>query len=171
MSKNRRQFMTLSVSAIALWLSGCAATENKLAIPYAVQLAGSAEQNPTAQGQAAPVQIMVYQLRAKDRFEAADYFSLQQQASTVLGDQLLAQDAVVIAPEETQLLASSGHVDARYLGIVAGYRDLNQSQWRLTVPLPAAKSTNIYKFWQFSPRQALVRIGVEKNQLHILPSL
>lgn len=164
-AKSRRYVLAFFLSAGAYWLSGCAATENQLAIPYAVQLVGTPEQNPTQQSQAAPLQITVFQLRAADRFEAADYFGLLQQPQQVLGDQLLGHEAVVVAPEQKRWITSTGDVNARYVGIVAGYRDLNQSQWRLVIPLPAAKKTNIYKFWQFSPKQAEVRVMLTRQGL------
>ena len=168
MVKSRRQFMTWTASMATLWLSGCAATANKIAVPYAIHFHGSENQNLSAQGEASPIQVQVYQLKAKDRFEAADYFGLQQQADELLGDQLLAYDSLMVQPEQTQQLESAGHVEARYVGIVAGYRELNQSQWRLVVPLPAAKSTNIYKFWQFSPSRSRLHVAVEKDRLQLV---
>lgn len=166
-AKSRRYVLALFLSAGAYCLSGCAATENQLAIPYAIQLVGTADQNLTQQNQAAPLQITVFQLRAADRFEAADYFGLVQQPQQVLGDQLLGHEAVVVEPEQKQWVSSSGDVNARYVGVVAGYRDLNQSQWRLVMPLPEAKKTNIYKFWQFSPKQAEVRVVLTRQGLQL----
>lgn len=162
--------MTWSASLAAVFLSGCAATANKIAVPYAIHFHGSSDQNPNAQNQAAPIQIMVFQLKAKDKFEAADYFGLQQQADALLGDQLLSQDALMLLPEAEQNIEAAGHVEARYVGIVAGFRELNQSQWRLVVPLPEAKSTNVYKFWQFSPSRSRLHIAVGKSDLRVMPN-
>lgn len=151
----------------ALVLSSCAATENKLAVPYQVRFQGTSVQNPNAQGHATPVQVTVYQLRAQEKFQQADYFALQQ-AEQYLGDQLLAKETLMVPPEGQEQFSSAGHIEARYLGVVAAYRDLDHANWRLLIPLPAARSTNIYKFWQFSPRQALLGISVNEQGLDVL---
>jgi len=54
------------------------------------------------------------------------------------------------------------------VGIVAAYRDLESSRWRLTVPLPEPQNTNIYKVWQFSPNEETVRVAVDGKGLRFV---
>src|SRR3546814_10407219 len=53
------------------------------------------------------------------------------------------------------------------VGIVAAYRDLEKSHWRLVVPLPEALNTNSYKVWQFSPNEETIKVSVKANGLAV----
>jgi type VI secretion system protein VasD len=59
-------------------------------------------------------------------------------------------------------------VGAKALGIVAGYRDLDASQWRMLIDLPDSRSTNIYKFWQFSPGAARIKIQLDSHGMTLV---
>jgi type VI secretion system protein VasD len=58
-----------------------------------------------------------------------------------------------------------GNAEARVVGVVAAYRELEQSKWRLLVSLPEAQNTNIYKVWQFSPNEETVKVAVKRDGL------
>lgn len=160
----------LAVAATAMLLVGCAATESKLAVPYEVELTASDDVNSGGRHQPSPIKVTIYELTTTNAFEQSDFFSLQKDAQAALGDQLLDVNSVILTPGKTERISAHGNVNARVLGIVAAYRDLDNSQWRLTVDLPAAKSTNIYKFWQFSPSKAKVKVDVERAAVQIRPN-
>lgn len=164
-----RSKSVLAVAATAILLAGCAATESKLAVPYEVELAASDDVNSGGGHQPSPIKVTIYELTTTNAFELSDFFSLQKDAKAVLGDQLLDVNSVILTPGKTERISAHGNVDARVLGIVAAYRDLDNSQWRLTVDLPAAKSTNIYKIWQFSPSKAKIKVDVERAAVQIRP--
>src|SRR5690606_12880332 len=107
-------------------------------------------------------------LKTPGAFQAADYFSLQGKARETLGADLLDVQRLTLMPGQQLELARSGHVEARALGIVAGYRDLDASAWRLMLDLPKSRSTNIYKFWQFSPGGAEIELGVNQKGVTII---
>lgn len=163
---------SLAVAALAstVLLAGCAATESKLAVPYVVELSAAKNVNSGGRQQPSPIKVTVYELKTTNAFELSDFFSLQKDARAALGDQLLNVNSVILTPGKTERITAHGNVDAKVLGIVAAYRDLDNSQWRMTVELPAAKSTNIYKFWQFSPSAAVIKVDVERNALQIRPA-
>lgn len=163
---------SLAVAALAgtVLLAGCAATESKLAVPYVVELSAAKNVNSGGRHQPSPIKVTVYELKTTNAFELSDFFSLQKDARAALGDQLLNVNSVILTPGKTERITAHGNVDAKVLGIVAAYRDLDNSQWRMTVELPAAKSTNIYKFWQFSPSAAVIKVDVERNALQIRPA-
>ncbi len=151
----------------AMFLAGCAATESKLAVPYEVELTALDDVNSGGGYQPSPIKVTVYELTTANAFELTDFFSLQKDASAALGEQLLAVNSVILTPNKTEYIAAHGNVDAKVLGIVAAYRDLDNSQWRLTIDLPAAKSTNIYKIWQFSPSKAKIKVDIGRAAVQI----
>ncbi|XVN73047.1 hypothetical protein AAEX37_00099 [Oligella sp. MSHR50489EDL] len=164
-----RKSLALSGLVSLALLAGCAATESKLAVPYVVELSAANDVNSGGPHQPSPIKVTVYELKTTNAFGLSDFFSLQKDAQAALGDQLLNVNSVILTPGKTERITAHGNVDAKVLGIVAAYRDLDNSQWRLTVDLPAAKSTNIYKFWQFSPSAAVIKVDVNRNALQIRP--
>jgi type VI secretion system protein VasD len=153
--------------AATLLLSGCASTASRVPVPYAISLTADAQVNPDSNGRPSPIQITVYELKSGSTFKAQDYFALQANPQAALGAELLNTDQVILQPGQTEVIKHAGSTEATVIGIVASYRDLEDSQWRLTVPLPEAKNTNIYKVWQFSPNQQTVQISVNKTGLTV----
>lgn len=162
---SRLLFFTIALAVLA----GCAATASKLAVPYEVSFEAATDTNPDNDGRPSPIQITLYELRAPGAFQAADYFSLHNDAQAALGDALISVQRVMLRPGETHVLARPGDVDARLLGVVAAYRDLDASRWRLAIELPESRNTNIYKFWQLSPGKKRIRLVVERDGISIVP--
>ncbi len=134
-------------------LAGCSSTARQVPIPYAIVLSADPQVNPDINQRPSPIQVTVYELKSPGAFQSRDYFSLQADPQAALGKDLLNSDQVIVKPGETQMVERPGNPEARVVGIVAGYRDLEHSQWRLVIPLPEAQNTNIYKVWQFSPQR------------------
>ena len=153
--------------AAALLLAACASTAKRVPVPYAISFTADAQVNPDTNGRPSPIQITVYELKSASTFKARDYFALQSNPQAALGAELLNTDQIILQPGQTEVIKHAGSVDAGAIGIVASYRDLEDSRWRLTVPLPEAKNTNIYKFWQFSPNEQTVQIAVDKTGMAV----
>jgi type VI secretion system protein VasD len=163
---SRAAVATLCLSAL-LPLAGCSSTAKRVPVPYAIALTADPQVNPDANGRPSPIQITLYELKSGSTFESRDYFALQANPQAALGPELLNTDQVILKPGETQVIKHPGNTDAEVVGIVASYRDLEDSHWRLVVPLPDPQNTNIYKFWQFSPNQETVQVAVKKDGLDI----
>lgn len=157
----------LIVSLAALVLLGCSSTARRVPVPYAIELAADAKVNPDVHGRPSPIQITVFELSSASAFESRDFFSLQSDPQAALGKELLNTDQAILRPGETKTLQYTGNPEARMVGIVAGYRDLEKSHWRLVVPLPEAQNTNIYKVWQFSPNEETIKVSVKDNGLSV----
>ncbi|MEI2415183.1 type VI secretion system lipoprotein TssJ [Orrella sp. JC864] len=142
----------------ALLAAGCASTAKRVGVPYEVRLIASDDVNPDARQRPSPVQITVYTLRSTRGFEQSDFFALQGDPRQLLGEELIAVEQVILRPGQVHELRGAGDPQAQALGVVAAYRDLEHSDWRLTIPLPEARSTNIYKFWQMSPSAHVLRV-------------
>lgn len=163
-----RQFKNLALAALFVVLSGCAATESKLAIPYEIDFTASKDVNPDSNGRPSPIQVVVYELKTPGGFQAADYFSLQNDPEKTLGAEFLGIQRLTLRPGQEHKLERPGNVEARALGIVAGYRDLDTSGWRLLIDLPKSRSTNIYKVWQFSPGGIEIELDVNEKGMAIV---
>ncbi|WP_353146758.1 type VI secretion system lipoprotein TssJ [Pollutimonas bauzanensis] len=162
-----RTFLT---ACFCLALAGCAATASRLAVPYVVELQAMPDVNPGVNGEASPIQLTVYELKSVSKFQSTGYFALQGDANAALGDELLATSRVILKPGQTEIISRPGDVNAKALAVVAGYRELDASQWRQVVELPESRRTNIYKFWQFSPGEKRIRIEVGKRGMTLVPS-
>src|SRR5690606_18315062 len=83
-------------SLLGALLAGCAATASRLAVPYVVELHAMSDVNPGANGEAAPIQLTVYELKSVSKFQSTGYFALQDDAQAALGDELLGVSRVIL---------------------------------------------------------------------------
>jgi len=149
-------------------VAGCSSTAKRVPAPYVVELTASADVNPDASGRPSPIQVSLYELASANAFENRDFFALQDDAAAALGAELAGSEQIVLRPGQTHQIARDGDLRARVVGIVAAYRDLEHSRWRLAVDLPEAQNTNIYKVWQFSPGRETIRIRIGRKGLEIM---
>lgn len=148
-------------------LAACASTQQSMVIPYDVYLDVSAKVNPNEQGLPSPILVEVYELKSDDTFNTADFVALQDRPKELLGADLVSVEQMILRPGEHRRFSRPGTGIARRIGIVAGYRKLDQVQWRISYPLPGTKSTNLYKFWQSSPQRKFIRISVGQSGLAV----
>lgn len=132
--------------ALALLLSACAkdaaapapgevaVVDNSTATLHFHATAGL---NPTPGGVAAPVRVRLFELKNSAAFNRADYFALAERAQATLGPDLLDQDEVQILPGEQRSLERPLSPTTRYLGLVVGYRAIDQALWRTVLEIPA----------------------------------
>ena len=149
-------------------IAGCAATESKLAVPYEVTVIAAQDVNPDSTGRPSPIQVTVYELTSQGAFQSSDYFSLMDDARKALGEDVSDLHRLTLRPGEQKTVQRPGAIGARALGIVASYRDLDAGQWRIGVELPESRSTNIYKFWQFSPGSARIVVKAGRQGLALV---
>lgn len=91
--------------------------------------------NPNFQGRPSPVRLVLYQLASADAFQNADFRSVYDENSDVLGDDLLKRSVQILQPDETVEFEEEFEEGTRYLGVVAGFRNLEQAEWRSVVEL------------------------------------
>ena len=113
--------------------------------------------NPGADGQAAPVRVRLYELKNSATFTRADYFALAEHAPATLGVDLLDQDEVLLKPGHSMDVTRTLNPATRQLGLVVGYREIDQARWRTVIPVP--------------PRQASgYTISLDVRALHSTPT-
>ena len=103
----------------------------------------SADANADSSGRASPLLVRVFELSNRAAFEAADYVSLFEREKPVLGAEMITVDEWIIAPKEERLLQRKLAPEARFIGVVAAYRDIERAHWRAVVPVKAQADNTV----------------------------
>jgi len=103
----------------------------------------SADVNPDTSGRASPIVVRVFQLRNDGEFAAADFFPLYEKEKETLGASFISREEYVLAPGEARTLDLSLSADARFIGVIAAYRDIRSAHWRAISRPPEKKLTDL----------------------------
>ena len=126
----------------ACLLSACASKPPKPE-PARARLVASEHVNPDASGRASPIVVRLFQLRDEDAFATAEFFDLYGKEKEVLGESLVSRQEYMLAPGETRDLEIPLDAQARFLGVLAAYRDIRGAQWRALTRAPEKKLTDL----------------------------
>lgn len=69
--------------------------------------------------------------------------ALYQADQSTLGQELIAREEMTLLPGETKPYSRTLAPQTRFLGVLAIYRDLERSTWRVSVPVQAAKTLTL----------------------------
>jgi type VI secretion system protein VasD len=103
----------------------------------------AADVNPNASNRPSPVVVRVYQLKASDKFTQAEYFALGDDPGKVLGPDLIKIEEYTMQPGENQMFPLSVAGEAKFVGVVAAFRNFREAQWRVVAPSPLKKNALI----------------------------
>ena len=137
----RRQIAVLGLAGAGLLLAGCAA--KPVVTTMAVTLTAGADANPDARGRASPLTVRVYALKSPGPFEGSDFFSLFEKDQATLGAELVQREEVLLRPGETKKLEFNLPPDAKSMGVMAAYRDLDRARWREVRPVVTGKAQSL----------------------------
>lgn len=147
-SASRRQVLRMTACAPALFaallsLSACtssgggaAPSLDPAAAPPAaprilqITVSASADANPGPTGKAAPLSVTLYVLRSPGKFQSLDYFGLKDRGTSELASDLITSSSVSVRPGEKKTVSLTAGPDAAYVGVAAGYREIDSAQWR-----------------------------------------
>ena len=94
-------------------------------------------------GQALPIVVRLYELKAQGAFSGADFFSLYDRESETLGGELIAREELTLAPGQTNPIRKPLNPEARYLGVLGAFRDIDRASWRSLAPLISGVDNNL----------------------------
>lgn len=96
-------------------------------------------------GRAVSLVVRVYQLRNRERFDAAafDVFLDEQRERDVLGDDLLGVTEILLAPGQRHELQERLPPEANHLGVVGLFRAPAPTRWRYTFDAASAAADGI----------------------------
>lgn len=131
-----KTLFSTGLMALALLLAGCASLS-----PYSeltkLQLTLNAgdQLNPDLNGRPSPIVVRLFELKHPVAFENADFFSLYERAKESLAPDLVVSEELELRPGEQLALRLSVEPGSRYVGVLAAYRDLDQTQWRYVIQI------------------------------------
>lgn len=130
---SRRAVVGLSLSMLAGGgLVACSSTPKPT--PIAVQIDADSGVNPGETGEPSPVVVRIYELRGIKAFSNANYFDFDDDTK-LLGADLIASREYEMTPGSQQVYDSSISPEAAYVGVIAGFRDIQSAQWRDSIEL------------------------------------
>jgi type VI secretion system protein VasD len=95
----------------------------------------SAEANPDRNKRPSPIVVTMFQLKAADAFNNADFFSLSENPAIVAED-LVSRTQMTLKPGEARPIEAEFDEAARFVGVIAAFQDIDNAQWRGIVALP-----------------------------------
>lgn len=99
--------------------------------------------NPNSESQPSPIVIRVYALKSTKTFEGADFFSLFDSDTKTLGGDLLDKKELEMAPGKTEQFNEKVSDESQFVGVLAGYRDLDNATWQATMPITPQKTNDV----------------------------
>ncbi|MFK3774163.1 MULTISPECIES: type VI secretion system lipoprotein TssJ [Pseudomonas] len=127
-----------------LLLAGCSALS-----PYSTQtklqltLDSNEHLNLDVNGRASPLVLRLYELKHPVAFENADFFSLYERGKDVLAQDLVNSEELELRPGQTMDLKLTVAGTSRYVGVMAAYRDITDTQWRYVITVQPEEITRI----------------------------
>lgn len=121
-------FVFLVLVCLALG-TGCSKPRVEMAV------ASQPNVNPDHSDRPSPVIVKIYELRNDLAFTQADFLSLFDTPIQVLGADLVAADELVFIPGEARRIAYQPNPNTRFIGVVAGFRQMDRAFWRVIKPV------------------------------------
>jgi type VI secretion system protein VasD len=148
--RRRRLIAGLLAAATLTAMGGCGSKPPKEDKPppaappvLRVDVTAAANANHGPAGQALPIVVRVFELKAQGAFSGADFFSLYDRESKTLGGELIAREELTLAPGQTRQIVKPLDPQTRYLGVLGAFREIDRATWRALVPLVAGKDNNL----------------------------
>ncbi|HHF3199226.1 type VI secretion system lipoprotein TssJ [Vibrio sp. CCB-PB317] len=118
---------------ISMVLFGCSAA-NLVVDPYSdLEITANHNINPDSNGRPSPVVVYVFELTSNTLFESQDFFSIYEESEKVLGPDLVNKYEISLTPGQKETYQASMSPKTEYLGIVAAFRDIENSNWRQVI--------------------------------------
>lgn len=137
--------VTALAFAIVTGTSGCAFGP-RADRPTAVDVTLHAAQrlNPDEAGQPLPTMFRIQLLASASKAESASYETLYRGEKETLGEDLLAQDELVLSPGETVKKKIVADKPARALLVVGIFRKPTGTSWRAVVPIERGRPREVW---------------------------
>ncbi len=136
----RLKFITLVI--FFLLMTGCASTPKPPIAQVSLNVQPNINSYATNQieSNASPVVIRLYELNSPTRFNASDFLTVFHEHKTLLVDELVHSEEFILVPGKKQKFNRQLHLNTRYIGVVAAFRNLENSEWRDAIAIPANES-------------------------------
>lgn len=135
---NHRLFPFFILSLLVFGLASCGGAPKKHSLN--IRISASSDVNPDLNARPSPIILHVLELSAIDEFNRADFFALTQNDAAALGGDVLNKTEIILTPGSARETMLELDQQAVYLGFVAGYRDIDNSRWRVSQAVVPGKT-------------------------------
>lgn len=135
-----------------------------------VEIATAADINPNDKGVANPLRIALYTLKSTDEFQSSDFFTITEENTPSLKEQMDNVFDRIMLPSETKKIELTLDAGVAAIGIVAAYREIEQAEWKAVIyPLPKKRVDPWYKkMWPGQDQQdPIMKVRVERLSISI----
>jgi type VI secretion system protein VasD len=130
-----RWLQITTLALITILIGACGSTGEKK-VDYTYIISAAHDINPDITGQPSSVVVRVYQLSNRINFENASYEDLFAVSGNALGTEFIAVNELLVDPATTLELDVEISENAKFLGIVVGYRSVDMVTWRTIEEVP-----------------------------------
>lgn len=121
----------LALLSAALLLAGCSSPLTRLDL----FVTASNDLNPDLAGRPSPIVVRLVELRHPAAFENTDFFALYQNPRQSLAPDFVTQEEFELRPGNWHAVKAHVRPGSRYVGVLAAYRDLQETRWRQVIAL------------------------------------
>jgi len=134
MGPKASKFLATAACMLAsVLIAGCASPPKPTLVSATLQ--AGANVNPDSHKRASPLVVRVYELKSAAAFEAADFVSLYERDQVTLAAEMAAREEFVLRPGETRPWEKTVAPDAKFIGVVAAFRDIERARWKTLVAI------------------------------------
>jgi type VI secretion system protein VasD len=113
-------------------LTGCKSAPPKAQV-VKLTVAASADVNPDAQNRPSPIVVRIYQIKDDAAFRDADFFALYDKEQSTLSASLVSREEFEVAPGQQTVVDYQVSLDAKFIGVAAAYRAIQDAVWRTEI--------------------------------------
>ena len=125
---------TRGAAAAVLVVAACA-SPNPDPTTIAMTITATESINPNSASEPSPVVLRIYQLGSDGAFHASEFADIFYDDGKVLGGDLLGRKELDLKPGAEVTYDGTISGQTRYVGVVAGFRNIGSATWRVIVPV------------------------------------
>ncbi|MFT3734778.1 MAG: type VI secretion system lipoprotein TssJ [Rhodocyclaceae bacterium] len=126
----------------AMLLGGCSLF-SKAPTTTQITVQADNEVNVDSRKRATPVAVRVYLLRNTTAFSTSDFFSLWEKEQQTLAESMQWREELMLKPGESRVLDKRDPADAKFIAVVAAFRNIDKASWRTSEVLIPNKLNKI----------------------------
>jgi type VI secretion system protein VasD len=134
-------------------LAGCSSPK------LGVSMSSTANLNMNEDNEPLTVVVRVYQLSRAETFKSASFRELWRNDLATLGDAALVKEEIVMEPASSREISMEPKRDARYVAVMAGFREASGDDWKAIKRLPDG--------WLSGYFDERVRVSLEGNSVSV----
>lgn len=95
--------------------------------------------NPNENGNPSPIVMRIYELKSDTTFNSLDFFTLYDNDTAALGADMIGRREFELMPSSKSQMRTETSYETQYVGVIAGFRDINSSTWRASKQITREK--------------------------------